>query len=45
MENVCGICHGEVESGNENENIVVGMEESASRDVEEGLLLDIQIRQ
>jgi hypothetical protein len=42
MENVCGICHGEAESENENENNVVGVEESASRDVED--LLGIQIR-
>jgi len=43
MENhdwVCGICHGD--AGNESENIVVGVEESVSRDVN---LLDIQIRQ
>lgn len=38
---MCGTCHGEAES--ENENIVVGVEESVSRDVE-GDLLDIEIR-
>lgn len=44
MENhgwVCGTCHGEVES--ESENIVAGVEESVSRDVE-GDLLDIEKR-